>query len=97
MMIANTMLAKRCFDILHLNINSLVPKQDKKFFITKQSKALITGISEFKLHSHILKSELNIVGYDVIRMNHCREEAGLHKSSFCAHIENTLIRMSSSY
>lgn len=73
MMIANTMLSKRCFYILHLNINSLVRKHDKKFFIAKQSKASIIGINEFKLHSNILKSEVNIVGYDVIRMNHCRE------------------------
>ena len=51
--------------ILHLDINSLLLKIDKMSFIAKES-----GINEPKIYSYILKRELHIVGYDVIRMNH---------------------------
>ena len=46
--------------ILHLKINSLLPKMDEIRFITKHSNASIIGISESKLDWSILNSELDI-------------------------------------
>ena len=45
---------------------------DEIRFIAKQSNASINGISESKLNSSILNSELDIVGYNIIRMNASR-------------------------
>ena len=61
--------SKKDFYILHLNVNSLLPKIDEILIIAKQSNASIVGISESKLGSSILNSEVDIVSYDVIRMD----------------------------
>ena len=60
---------KKSLHILHLNINNLLPKIDKIRFIIKQTNAAIIGISESKLDSSILNREVDIVGYDAIRMD----------------------------
>ena len=51
---------KKSLLILHLNINSLLPKIDDICYIAKQSNHSIIGISESKLDSSILNSELDI-------------------------------------
>ena len=67
-MIVNAMISKKkSLHILHLDINSLLLKIDKMSFIAKES-----GINEPKIDSYILKREVDIVGYDVIRMDHSR-------------------------
>ena len=52
-------LKKNDLHILHLNINSLLPKIDEIHFIAKQSNASITGISNSKLDLSILNTELD--------------------------------------
>ena len=52
--------SKKSLLILHLNINSLLPKIDDICYIAKQSNHSIIGISESKLDSSILNSELDI-------------------------------------
>ena len=59
-------LKKKSLHILHLNINSLLSKIDEIHFITKQPNTSIIGISEFKLDSSILNSELDIDKHDLI-------------------------------
>lgn len=44
----------------YLNVNSLLSKIDEIPFIVKQLNTFIIGISEFKLDSSILTSELEI-------------------------------------
>ena len=44
----------------YLNVNSLLSKIDEIPFIAKQLNTFIIGISEFKLNSSILTSELEI-------------------------------------
>ena len=51
---------KKSLLILHLNINSLLPKIDDICYSAKQSNHSIIGISESKLDSSILNSELDI-------------------------------------
>ena len=58
--------------VFYLNVNSLLPKIDEICFIAKQPNASIVGISESKLDLSILNSEVDIVGYNIIRMNHSR-------------------------
>ena len=58
--------------VFYLNVNSLLPKIDEICFIAKQLNASIVGISESKLDLSILNSEVDIVGYNIIRMNHSR-------------------------
>ena len=58
---------KKGLHILHLNINILPPKIDEIRFIGNQSNASNIGISESKLDSSILNSELNTDEYDLIR------------------------------
>ena len=59
---------KKGLHILHMNVNSLLPKIDEIRFITKQSNVSILEL--LNPNSFILNSEVNIVGYDTIRMNH---------------------------
>ena len=90
---------KKGFHILHLNINSLLPKINEICFVTYQPNASVIGISESKLDSSSLESEVDIEGYDVIRMNRSRRGGGAacyikislshnHKSVFYPNIES---------
>ena len=64
---------KRSLHISHLNISSLLCKIDEIRFILKQSNASITGISESKLDSSILNSDVDIIeDYDLIRIDRLR-------------------------
>ena len=58
--IPNRGFSRKSLLILHLNINSLLPKIDDICYIAKQSNPSMTGISESKLDSSILNSELDI-------------------------------------
>ena len=63
---------KKGWHILHLNVNSLLPKIEKTRSIAKQSNASIIRISKSRLDSSILTSEVDSVGYDIIRMDRSR-------------------------
>ena len=52
-----------------LNVNRLLTKTDEICFTGKQSNASINGISEFKLDSSFLNSEVDILGYQIFRLN----------------------------
>ena len=79
-----------------LNAISLLPKIDNIHFIAKQLNASIIAISESKLDSFILNSEVDIKGYDTIRMDYSKRRGRvdikksfcyIHKSSFFLNIE----------
>ena len=59
---------KKDLHILHLNINSLLLKINEILFIAKKSNASVIGISGSELDQYILNSEVDIEGYDVIKM-----------------------------
>ena len=44
--------------LMHLNINSLLPKIDELRYITRPSNAAVIGISESKLDKSILTQKL---------------------------------------
>lgn len=93
---------KKVLHILHLNVNSLLPKKDEINFIAKQLNSMIR-ISEFKLDLSISDSDLDAVRYDVIRMNGSKRGGRVacyikkslsynHKSSFCPNIQSIFIK-----
>ena len=69
--------SKRGLHLLHLNINSLLPKIDELRSIAKQCNAAVIGISESKLDFTVCDSEISIDGYDIIRNDRDRRGGGV--------------------
>ena len=67
----------RGLHLLHLNINSILPKIEELREIAKVSKATIIGISESKLDESILDDEISITGYKLIRADRNRHGGGV--------------------
>ena len=76
-----------------------MPKIHEVRCIAEISNASIVGISETKLDETILSSELDVDGYDVVRLNQSRGSGGVacfikssiaysYKDSFCINTEN---------
>ena len=63
--------------IIHLNVNSLLPKIDEIRFIAEKSAASIIGISETKLDISINDLELQIDGYNLLRADRNRHGGGV--------------------
>ena len=60
---------------LHMNINSLLPKIDELRETAENTDAAVIGITESKLDSTILKSEISNDNYEVLR--HDRNRHGV--------------------
>ena len=93
-------LKRRACIFYNLIISSLI---DEIHFIAKQSNASVIGISESKLDSSFLTSEIGAYENDLIRLYHSRRERRVacyiresisynHKTSFCRKIESNFIR-----
>ena len=67
---------EKVLHILHLNVNSLLPKINNISYIAKQSNASIIEISESKLDSSILNNQLDIENYNLISMDRSRRGVG---------------------
>ena len=61
----------------HININSLLPKIDEVRYIANITNELIIGISETKLEETIFSSELEVDGYDLVRLDRSRRGGGV--------------------
>lgn len=69
---------KKSFVTAHLNVRSLTANIDKLRILVGELKNIdILGVSETKLDSHILDSEINITGYHLIRKDPSRESSAL--------------------
>ena len=64
---------KRGIHLLHININSLLPKINELREIAGRTKASIIGISESKLDDSIDDNEIDIPGYSVLRSDRNRQ------------------------
>ena len=62
---------------IHININSLLPKTDEVRYIANITNASVIGISEAKLDETILSSELEVDGYDLVRLDRSRRGGGV--------------------
>ena len=62
--------------LIHLNINSLLPKIDKLPYKANSSSAA-GGISESKFDESVLQSEIQVNNYDLIRRDRNRNGGGV--------------------
>ena len=58
--------------LIHLNVNSLLPKIDEIRYIAAHTNATVIGISESKLDETILQSEIQISNYELLRCDRNR-------------------------
>ena len=90
---------KRGLHFIHININSLLPKIDETRHMTKIANAAIVGIGETKLDESILSSEIDIEGYDLLRLDLSRRGGGVacyvkkslaynYRDNFCKNTES---------
>ena len=70
-------LKNKGFHLVHLNVNSLLPKIDELRYIAKIINAAIIGITESKLDDTVLDSEVSISGYDLLRNYRNRNGGGV--------------------
>ena len=79
-----------------------MPKIDEVCYIANITNASIIGISETKLDKTIWSSELEVDGYDLVRLNRSRGGGGVacyikssiaysHKESFCSNTESIFV------
>ena len=68
---------KRGIHLIHLNINSVLPKIDELLEIAKKTRATVIGLTETKLDATILDGEVNIEGYELIRSDGNRHGGGV--------------------
>ena len=68
---------KRGLHFIHLNINSLLPKMDELRQIAKTSKVSVIGITETKLDESVLNNEIDIEGYNILRLDRNRHGGGV--------------------
>ena len=64
------MFDKKGMHVLHINVNSLIPKIVEIRFITKKSNATVIGITETKLDGTIFDAKIYIEGYSNQSINH---------------------------
>ena len=67
----------RGIHLIHLNVNSLLPKIDEVRKIAKCSNASVLGITETKLDQSIHNEEISIDGYNLIRKDRNRHGGGV--------------------
>ena len=70
-------LKKKGLHFVHININSLLPKIDELQYLTKLSNASIVGIGEIKLDDSNSSTEIEIEGYDLLRLDRSRRGGGV--------------------
>ena len=63
--------------LIHLNVNSLLPKIDEIRYIAGRTRATVTGITESKLDEPIFQSEIQIDNYDLLRCDRNRNGGGV--------------------
>ena len=72
----------KCFSgrgihLIHLNVNSILPKIDEVRILAKCSSASFIGISETKLDQSVSDAEVSIEGYNLIRQDRNRHGGGV--------------------
>ena len=79
-----------------------MPKIDEVRYIANITNVSIIGISETKLDETILSSELEVDGYDLVRLDRSRRGGGVacyikssiaysYKDSFCSNMESVFV------
>ena len=63
--------------LLHLNVNSLLPKIDELRYVMKLCNAAVIGITESKLDDCILDLEIQLDNYQILRCDRDRKGSGV--------------------
>ena len=63
--------------LIHLNVNSLLPKIDEIHYLVERIKAAVIGITEFKLGESIFQSEIQIDNCNLLRCDRNRNSGGV--------------------
>ena len=63
--------------LIHLKINSLLPKIDKLRYIANSGNAAVIGISESKLDESVLQLKTQINNYDLLCRDRNRNGGGV--------------------
>ena len=63
--------------LIHLSVNSLLPKTDKARYITGRTNAALVGISESKFDETVLQSEIQISIYELFRCDRNKNGGGV--------------------
>ena len=66
--------SNRRLHLIHLNINSLLPKIDELRDMAKRTKAAVIGISESRVDGTVLDPEIYIDNYEILRFDRNRPE-----------------------
>ena len=67
----------RRLHVIHLNIYSLLPKIDELSDLARRTNAAVIDISESKLDSTVLDSEIYIGNYEILRFNRHPQGGGV--------------------
>ena len=67
---------KKDLHVLHININSLLPKIDELKCIVNKNKTVIITTTESKLDHTVPELEVNLPGYDILRCHRNRNGGG---------------------
>ena len=67
----------KCLHLMHLNINSLIPKIYELRHMARLSNAAVIGICESKLNKSITNSEILIDNYDLLSCDRNRNAGGV--------------------
>ena len=67
----------KCLHLMHMNINSLLPKIDKLRQMARFSNAAVIGISKSKLDKSVTNSEILIGNYDLLHCDRNRNRGGV--------------------
>ena len=95
---------KRGMHLIYININSILRKIDEVRYMANITNASIIGISENKLDETTLSSELEVDGYDLVRLDRSRRGGGVaryikssiacsYKESFCSNTESIFVNI----
>ena len=63
--------------LIHLNVNSLLPKVDKIRYLAERTKVAVIEITESQLDESIFQSEIQIDNYDLLRCDRNRNGGGV--------------------
>ena len=79
--------------LIHLNVNSLLPKIDEICYIAERTKAAVIGITESKLDESIFQSEIQIDNYDLLRCDRNRNGGGAIQEVMLVTCRKTFFQM----
>ena len=80
--------------LIHLHVNSFLPKNDEICYIAERTKAAVIGITESKLYESIFQSEIQIDNYDLLL---CDRNRNSESGSAAFYIRSDIIQVQKNF